>query len=86
MSYVYVVTVSPRGASRGEFSGTPTAFEEQTAAEAAAFACRERIGGRFALVQVAGADTYIVERWDGGEFSVWVERLIFRAALRKIAL
>lgn len=86
MEHVYVVTVSPRGAHQGEFSGTPTAFEDQVAAELAARLCRVGLGGRFAQVDAAGTDTddpedHIVERWDSDEFTVWLERLVFEPAL-----
>ncbi len=81
MEYVYVVTVSARGADKGEFVGTPTAFESDHDAVLVAATCRNALGGRFALIDQAGAEDHIVQRWDSDEFSVWVERLVFEAAL-----
>ena len=81
MDYVYVVTVTARGEQMGEFFGTPTAFEEQTAAELAALVCRQRIGGHFARVDVAGVDPdHVAGRWDSDKVTVWLERLIFERA------
>lgn len=77
LDYVYVVTVSRRGASIGEFVGTPTAFEDQNAGEIIAFDCRQELGGRFWEAEEVGDGDHIVQRWDSDEFSVWLERLIF---------
>lgn len=82
LTYVYVVTVSARGADKGEFDGTPTAFEELISAQLAMRVCCEAIGGRFVEVDTADDDgDHIVERWDSDEFSVWLERLVFESAL-----
>ncbi len=82
MEYVYVVTMSARGADKGEFFGRPTAFEQQVSAQRAARVCRETLGGRFELVDITSLHPdnqgdHIVQRWDSDEWSVWVERLVF---------
>lgn len=79
MEYVYVVTVSARGADKGEFHGTPTAFGELIAAQLSARVCREAIGGRFWAVD-ASDEAHVLQRWDSDEHTVWVERLVFEGA------
>ena len=80
MDYVYVVTVSARGADKGEFFGTPTAFEDQVAAELLARQCQKALGGRFFRCVTVGQLDHVIMRWDSDEFSVWLERLIFEGA------
>ena len=80
MEYVYVVTVSGRGAEKGEFAGTPIAYEALASAELAAGVYRKALGGRFRAVDRSGQPGHVVRRWDSDEFSVWLERLIFEPA------